>query len=85
MNISIELLEDSARFRCPPELEACMEALDRLLDDREAGRIGGRRCMDGLRDLAGRHPWFIDAHAHVGDALPDRGSSTCRPVNRRPA
>ena len=73
MDISRELFEDSARFRHPPEHDACMEALDRPLEDREAGRIGGRRCMDGLQDLAGRHPWFIDAHAHVGNALPDRG------------
>ncbi|MXX89645.1 MAG: hypothetical protein F4Y68_10445 [Boseongicola sp. SB0665_bin_10] len=73
MNISLELFEDSARFRYPPEHEACMEALDRLLDEREAGKIGGKRYMDGLQDLAGRHPWFIDAHAHVGNALLNRG------------
>ena len=45
--------------------------LDRFLDGRESGRVGQRHCMDELRDLAERFPWFIDAYAVDGN-LSDR-------------
>lgn len=73
MSLHLEISEDTARFCYPPEHDACMDALDHLLDERHAGRIGGKRYMDGLRDLARRHPWFIDAHAHIGTALFNKG------------
>ena len=69
MRLSLEFLEDTARFRHPPEHETCEEEFDRLLADRNAGRIGEKRYVGGLQDIAGRHPWFIDAHAHLGNVL----------------
>ena len=71
MSLHLEFFEDTARFRYPPEHDACVEEFDRLLGERDCGRIGRQRYMDGLRDLAERYPWFVDAHAHIGNALPD--------------
>ena len=75
MSLHLEFFEDTACFCHPPEYGTCMEALDRLLDERDSGRIDGKRYIDGLRDLVERHPWFIDAHAHIGTALLSEGKA----------
>ena len=73
MSLQLEFFEDTARFLYPPEHDACVEEFDRLLDERDCGRIGEKRYIDALRDLVERHPWFVDAHAHIGNALLDEG------------
>ncbi|MCY3874195.1 MAG: hypothetical protein OXF88_07880 [Rhodobacteraceae bacterium] len=69
MNVSLEIIEDAAYFCYPPEYHTCVEEFDRLLDERESGRVGEKRYIDRLKDLAKRYPWFIDAHAHIGNVL----------------
>ncbi len=69
MNVSLEIIEDAAYFCYPPEYDTCVEEFDRLLDERESGRVGEKRYIDRLKDLAKRYPWFIDAHAHIGNVL----------------
>ncbi len=76
MSLHLEFFEDTACFRHPPEYETCEEEFDSLLDERDCGRIGRNRYMNGLRDLADRHPWFIDAHAHIGNVLLNEGEAS---------
>ena len=76
MSLHLEFFEDTACFRHPPEYETCVEEFDHSLDERGCGRIGQQRYMDRLRDLAERHPWFIDAHAHVGNVLLNEGKAS---------
>ena len=73
MSLRLEVFEDTACFRYPPEHEACVQEFDRLLDQHEAGRAGERSYLDALQDIAERYPWFIDAHAHIGNALLKKG------------
>ena len=75
MSLHLEIFEDTARFRYPPEYEACVDEFDLLLDERRSGRVGEKRFTDGLRDIAARHPWFIDAHAHIGNVLLNEGKA----------
>ncbi len=35
------------------------------------------RYVDGLHDLAERYPWFIDAHAHIGNVLLNSRKTKC--------
>ena len=69
MSIRLEFVEDTARFRYPPEYDTSVEELDRLLDKSDTGRIAEKRYIDGLQKLVKRYPWFVDAHAHIGNAL----------------
>ncbi len=73
MDISLEIIEDTAYFRYPPGYDTCVEEFDRLLDEGEAGRAGEKRYTDRLQDLAKRYPWFIDAYAHIGNVLLNKG------------
>ena len=73
MSIRLEIFEDAACFRYPPEYETCVVEFDRLLDERDSGRVARRRYFDRLQDLAERFPWFIDAHAHIGNVLLNEG------------
>ncbi len=73
MSINLEFIEDAAYFRYPPEYDTCVEMFDRLLDERESGRVDEKRYIDRLKDLTERYPWFIDAHAHIGIALLKKG------------
>lgn len=73
MSINLEFIEDTAYFRYPPEYGTCVEEFDRLLDERESGRVDEKRYIDRLKDLAERHPWFIDAYAHIGNVFLNNG------------
>ena len=75
MSISLEIIEDAAHFCYPPEYGTCVEEFYRLRDERESSRVGEKRYIDGLYDLAKRYPWFIDAHAHIGNVLLNNGKT----------
>ncbi len=73
MSLHLEFFEDTARFCYPPEHDKCLEEFQRLLDRHRSGQIGEKRCIDALQGLAERHPWFVDAHAHIGNVLLEGG------------
>ncbi len=73
MTIAIDMNHDVAVFRYPPDYADIADELDRLLDGRATGGPAGNRYVGALEDLVARHPWFIDGHAHIGNALYDRG------------
>jgi tetratricopeptide (TPR) repeat protein len=54
-------------------LEKADVALNKLLDEHDAGIIGDEAMLQGLRKLAEKEPEFIDGHAHVGSALFNAG------------
>ena len=69
MTIELELREDTAIFRHPPDYDRVAGELDGLLDLRDRGELSEAGYMRGLEELVARHPWFIDGHAHLGNAL----------------
>lgn len=73
MSLSLDFVEDTAVFRNPPEYDACTKEFLRILEERDSGLIGETSYVERLEDLAERHPWFIDAHVHVGNAHLDGG------------
>ena len=74
MKIALEMHQDVAVFQYPPGYDAIVEELDDLLDRRGGGRPSTPWYVKALEDLVERHPWFIDGHAHLGNALYDRGT-----------
>ena len=72
MTIVIAMNGDDAVFRYPSGYADVVDAFDGLLDRRDTGRLDEDRYLRALEDLVGRHPWFIDAHAHIGNSLYDR-------------
>lgn len=72
MTIVIEMNGDDAVFRYPSGYADVVDEFDDLLDRRDTGRLDENRYRGALEDLVGRHPWFIDAHAHIGNSLYDR-------------
>lgn len=75
MTVSLDISDDGAVFRYPPEYDDCVEEFDNVLEEKWAGRLSAKAYLDRLRDLAARHPWFIDVHAHIGNALLRQGKS----------
>lgn len=73
MTIALEIEGDVAVFDHPPGYGEVVEKLDGLLDGRRAGRIPNAGYVRALEDLVARHPWFIDGHAHLGNALYGQG------------
>ena len=74
MKIALEMHEDVAVFVYPPGYDGVVEELDDLLERRGADRPSTSWYVKALEDLVERHPWFIDGHAHLGNALYDRGT-----------
>ena len=73
MTIAIDMNDDAAVFRYPPAYAETVDEFDTLLDGRANGGLTGNRYIRALEELVARHPWFIDGHAHIGNALYDRG------------
>lgn len=73
MSISVEIHDDGAVFRYPPEYELCVRQFDKLQDQLDGDEIGGKEYLRRLGDLTRRYPLFIDGHAHVGFEQMDRG------------
>ena len=72
MTIVIEMNDGGAVFRYPTGYADVVDEFDDLLDRRDTGRLDEDRYLRALEDLVVRHPWFIDAHAHIGNSLYDR-------------
>ena len=72
MTVDVALKDGGAVFRHPSGHDDAVSELDGLLDRRETGRLDGNGYRRALDDLVGRHPWLIDGHVHVGDALYER-------------
>lgn len=72
MKIGIEMNDDVAVFRYPPTYPDLVDEFDGLLEKRDVGALDAKRYFDALQDLVARNPWFIDGHAHLGNALYDR-------------
>ena len=75
MTISLDIREYSAVFRYPQEYDDCVERFDQVLEDSEAGRLNAKDYLNRLQDLSAQHPWFIDVHAHIGNALLRQGKT----------
>ncbi len=60
-------------FAHPAGIDAADEALNSLLDAKDAGSVDESRFIAKLRQLVKKYPWFIDGHAHIGVALFDHG------------
>ena len=73
MTVALETREDVAVFRYPAGYDGIVDEFDDLLERRDTGRLGRDRYIAALEDLVARHPWFIDGHAHLGNAFFDRG------------
>ena len=71
MTIALKIGEDGAVFQHPDRYDDVVREFDNLLDENDAGRLSPTRYRARLQDLVGRHPWFIDGHAHLGMALLD--------------
>ena len=69
MRVSLDVFEDGSIFRRPEGHEELLRELHELLDWRDGGRLPLTRYVSELKDLVGRHPGFIDGHAHLGFAL----------------
>ena len=72
MTVDVELKDGGAVFRHPSGHDDVVDELDGALDRRDNGRLDGDTYRRALEGLVGRHPWFIDGHVHVGDALYER-------------
>lgn len=72
MKIAIEMHGDVAVFRYPPSYPDVVNEFDRLLEKRNMGALDAERYFDALQDLFAHNPWFINGHAHLGNALHDR-------------
>jgi tetratricopeptide (TPR) repeat protein len=75
MMIMFNVDEDGGVFRHPAGYDKMVQELDDALDDRDAGRISIAAYIQKLKLLVERHPDFIDAHAHLGNALFEEGKS----------
>lgn len=69
MTITIEMHEDVAIFRYPPEYDRVVDEFDALLERQRVSQLDEDRYFSALEDLVARYPWFIDGHAHLGNAL----------------
>ena len=75
MTTSLDITGDTAAFRYPPEYDDCVERFDNVLEGKWAGRLNAKDYLNRLRDLSAQHPWFIDVHAHIGNALLEQGKT----------
>ena len=73
MTITIELNDFAAEFRYPAQYDDVVEEFDDLLHRRQTGRLRESQYLGALKNLVERHPWFIDGHAHIGNALHEHG------------
>ena len=73
MTMAFEMHGDVCVFTHPPGYEGAVDTLDELLARRDAGTLSQTRYRRGLEDLVSRHPWFVDGHAHLGNALHEQG------------
>lgn len=65
--------EDVAVFAYPAGYEGVVDEFDDLLERRDTGRLSRTRYSKALAELVARNPWFIDGHAHLGNAAYERG------------
>lgn len=75
MTVSLDISDDGAVFRYPPEYDDCVEEFDSVLKEKWAGRLSAKDYLNRLQDLLAQYPWFIDVHAHIGNALLEQGKS----------
>ena len=73
MTVAYEMHDDVCVFVHPPGHRAAAEELGDLLERRDAGTLPQARYLRALEELVARHPRFVDGHAHLGNALYDRG------------
>ena len=75
MTVSLDITDYSAIFRYPPEYDYCVERFDNVLEEKWAGRLNPKGYLNRLQDLSTQYPWFIDVHAHIGNALLEQGKT----------
>lgn len=75
MTIALDITGDTAVFRYPQEYDDCVGRFDNVLEEKWAGRLNAKDYLNRLRDLSAQHPWFIDVHAHIGNALLGQGKT----------
>ncbi len=73
MTISLKIHGDVAVFNYPSGYSEIVEELDDLLERRDAGKVSRAGYVGALEDLVAGIPWFIDGHAHLGNALYEQG------------
>ncbi|MDE0242652.1 MAG: tetratricopeptide repeat protein [bacterium] len=73
MAITIELNDFAAEFRYPAQYDDVVEEFDDLLHRHRTGRLREKQYLGALKKLVEQHPWFIDGHVHIGNALHDNG------------
>ena len=78
MTITLEMRDDVAVFRYPTGYDGVVDEFDDLLEGRDTGGLGKDRHIAALEDLVARHPWFIDGHAHPGNAFFEEASAALR-------
>ena len=74
MSLAFEMQQDVCVFVHPPADDGAVAALDDLLERRACGTLSQERYLRALEELVALHPHFVDGHAHLGNALHDRGS-----------
>ena len=73
MTLAFELHGDGCVFAHPSQYDRAADELDLLLERRDAGALSKMRYRRALEELVSRHPWFVDGHAHLGNALYGEG------------
>ena len=71
--LALEIFEDGGVFRHGDGYDAIVDELDEALSQRDAGAITPGRYLRTLTTIVERHPHFIDGHAHLGNALMEKG------------
>ena len=73
MKIAFEMQREVCVFAHPPGHGGAADELDDLLERRDSGAMSQARYLRALENLVSRHPWYVDGHAHLGNALHEQG------------
>ncbi|WP_026986137.1 tetratricopeptide repeat protein [Fodinicurvata fenggangensis] len=71
--ITMEIVDGGGIFQYGDAHDDILEELYEALDRRDGGNVTLSEYTATLKDIAERHPHFIDAHTHLGYVLLERG------------